>query len=327
MASTLCAAGLKVPDDARVLGSVIGWLLVSFFVLSCNQDNVIISTPPNTGQNQPVVTAAQDLFTFNVNAVGLSFLSSGNVSFTGDSLRYTLSIAGHRTGGGLFRVLDTTDTSLFSDSLSSNRTIVTGLITGRIPARYEISLTNFTGQVSLVLSSAGSAHVFRLEYFPNTIGTSWTYAIFDSIGQRADTAIVTVAGQTIHPYFGPVTALRTAYKNRTDSQYVRISGDTMTIYEENDARSYVFPLSVGQRWTGWFLIDTSIVTQRGTISVPMGSFQNGFKVESTVRGYNIFFRKSVWLVPQVGIVDVRLTVVGIGYETTTWKLLTYHVVP
>ena len=327
MASTLCAAGLKVPDDARVLGSVIGWLLVSFFVLSCNQDNVIISTPPNTGQNQPVVTAAQDLFTFNVNAVGFSFLSSGNVSFTGDSLRYTLSIAGHRTGGGLFRVLDTTDTSLFSDSLSSNRTIVTGLITGRIPARYEISLTNFTGQVSLVLSSAGSAHVFRLEYFPNTIGTSWTYAIFDSLGRQADTAVVTVAGQTIHAHYGPVTAWRTTYRNRTDSQYVRISGDTMTIYEDNDARSYIFPLSVGQQWSGLFLVDTSTVTQRGNICVPAGTFQNGFKVESTVRGFNIRYRKSVWLVPRVGIVDIQVTFVGIGLETTTWTLLTYHVVP
>lgn len=312
------------PRRARGLVAVIGSCLALF--LSCNENNVLVNTP-YPGQNSPTITVAQNAFTFSVNAVALSFLSSGGLSFTGDSLVYTLSVAGYQGGTGLVKVMDEAGNTILSDSLNSSRTIDNMLVWGRIPAGYYISLENFTGRVSLALTGSQSTQVFALQDFPNTLGTSWTYGTFDSLTRQTDTAVVTVSGHTILPNTKSVTVWQTAYRSRTDSQYVSVSGDTVTVYYRSDVTVYVFPFHVGQGWKGPSGNDSNMVTQRGTISVPAGSFQNGFRIQRALSGLNVRKQSSVWLVPLIGIVDVHQTTVGFEFENTTWRLLAYHIVP
>ncbi|MEK9137923.1 MAG: hypothetical protein AAB393_12430, partial [Bacteroidota bacterium] len=199
-------------------------LLMLLLTLSCNETNIVVENP-HIGLNRPTITVSPNVFTFSVDAVGLAFLGAGEVAFTTDSLAYTLSITGYRQGGGLFSVLDISGNVILSDSLNSDRSLVNTTIAGRIPSRFSVSLANFTGRVSIVLVGSRSVEIFRLQDFPNTIGTRWTYAIYDSLAQRADTAVVTVLGQTVLPNIGSATIWRTAYRSRTDSQYVKVSGD------------------------------------------------------------------------------------------------------
>ncbi len=319
-------AGWCLSEEGRYLPRFIGLVLVSLSFLSCNESNSIVNSPPS-GQNSPHITVQRDAFTFIVDASQFSYTSSGNISFSGDSVSYTVSVAGYRGGSGIFEVMDASGNAILTDSLNSDRTVVNAQFVGRIPARYSISFDHFTGRVSIALAGGRTPSVFDLQDFPNTSGTTWTYAVYDSLTHQADTAVVTVFGQTILPNTRWATLWQIAYRTRIDSAYVIISGDTVAIYSNGDIRTFVFPLAVGQAWKGPFFLDSTRVTQSGSISVPAGSFQNGFRTVRTTRAPNQYGRDDVWLVPRVGIVDVHLTAVGFSFRNTTWELLTYHIAP
>jgi hypothetical protein len=302
----------------------IGCALFTGLPLSCTENNVVVE-PTSTGQNQPTTVSTLNTLTFSVDAIAFSFQSSSDLTFTGDSLVYVLSITGYAQGGGFLKVLNASGSTILSDSLNSNRAIVNTNMAGRIPARFAISLTNFTGKISIVLTTLGSSGMFRIEDFPNTIGSQWTYAVFDSLTHQPDTLVATIVGQTVLANNMAATVWRMAYSNLTDSQYVELANDTMTVYYRRERTLFVFPFQVGSMWIGSFLRDSNSVVHRGQITVPAGSFASGFQIREKWSFPQDSGEAVTWMVPRVGIVDLRRK--QYGFQNLTWRLIGYTIVP
>jgi hypothetical protein len=161
-----------------ILLSIAQCVLLTSLSLSCRESNVIVEPPP-TRQNQPAIVSTLNTLTFAVDAVAFSFQSSEDLTFNGDSLVYVLSVTGYTQGGGLFNVVNASGSTIISDSLNSNKSIVTTNLTGRIPSRFSISLTNFTGRVSIVLTAVGSSGLYTSQDFPTTVRSRWIYTMFN----------------------------------------------------------------------------------------------------------------------------------------------------
>ena len=310
----------------KVLLSTIWCVLFAGLSLSCREKNVIVE-PSSSGQNQPAIVSTLNTLTFSVDALAFSFRSSSDLTFTGDSLVYVLSITGYAQGGGLFKVLNASGSTILSDSLNSNRSIVNTNLAGRIPARFSISLTNFTGNISIVLTAVGSSGLFTAQDFPNTVGSHWTYTVFDSVAQRSDTAIVTIVRRTVLPNASVALIWRMAYGNLTDSQYVDIANDTTNVNYRGRQTLYVFPFQVGSMWRGFYVNDSNSVVHRGQITVPAGSFPSGFQIRECWSGLNDYGEVVTWIVPRVGIVDLRRKEYGFNYTNLTWRLIGYTIEP
>ncbi|GAB4329905.1 MAG: hypothetical protein Kow0037_05280 [Calditrichia bacterium] len=68
-------------------------------------------------------------------------------------------------------------------------------------------------------------------YFPNSIGSRWTFSYYDSLLNCSDTVTVEITGDTF--FFGGSQKVRIweyRYRNAMDREYVEISGDTVKIY-------------------------------------------------------------------------------------------------
>ncbi|HKI46544.1 MAG TPA: hypothetical protein VKA08_14540 [Balneolales bacterium] len=184
-----------------------------------------------------------------------------------------------------------------------------------------------------------------LQWFPNKVGDSWTYAVTDTAyGHRwgqalvTDTLRVSIIGTTKYPDGTPATIWQTVWpKNmhptasRIDTTYVILSGDSVLVSpylavfsngKKHIYHIYVFPFQTGN---GWRLgPDSSRVVSRDTLSVPAGTFTDVYRISTGGGGINAFFSQDTWFKAGIGIVQV--THAEWNYLAKyTWKLLDYHV--
>jgi hypothetical protein len=291
--------------------------------ISCFRETVV----HDAGWNQPAIVNTTNAFTFSVDANRFGHTSRTPVAFTGDSLTYVLAVSGYARGTGVITVVGDDETIIRSDTITSNRTQVNTTLAGRLPARVEISLQGFTGRVAFTLAGHGSSASFPVSAFPNRRGSSWTYAVYDSIARQADTLVVTILRDTISS--GVVSSIwRLAYRARVDSQHVIITNDTVRIAPSERSyliTKYVFPFRAGARWQGDFATQTSIVAQIGPIVSGHQSFARAFKVVETWSLLNDRGNVSTWLVPGTGIVKLHREHVGFSVVNITWELLSFSI--
>jgi hypothetical protein len=165
------------------------------------------------------------------------------------------------------------------------------------------------------------------EDFPNSIGSSWEYFLYDSLTDRIDTVSVAITDTTTLPNDEQSTIWIYTYSDKTDTTYVSISGDTVKLYYDVNAlwnyRSYIFPLEVGNTWIGGNG-DSTIVVTSSAISVTAGEFQNGFLIETNLAGFNRWGTISSWFVPHIGPVRMHRKEFALGpFKNETWELLDY----
>lgn len=293
--------------------------------ISCFRDTVVHDD--EAGWNQPAIVNTTNAFTFSVDAHRLAYIRRLPVVFTSDSLALVLVVSGYARGSAAITVVGEGETIIRSDTIVSNRMRATTAVTARVPVRIEIALQAFTGKIVFMLAGYGSDVSFPVAAFPNRRGSSWTYTVYDSIAQRADTLVVTILRDTI--YSGVASSMwRLAYRARVDSQYVFITNDTVRIAPSERSyliTKYVFPFRAGARWQGDFATQTSIVAQIGPLVSRQQSFARAFNVVETWSLLNDRGTVSTWLVPGIGIVKLHRQQWGFSVVNSTWELLSFSI--
>jgi hypothetical protein len=69
------------------------------------------------------------------------------------------------------------------------------------------------------------------------------------------------------------------------------------------------------------------VTNNSPITVPAGSFPRGFQIRSSWHDLNDYGEAVTWIVPKVGIVDLKRREYGFFNAYFTWRLIDYSIVP
>ena len=175
------------------------------------------------------------------------------------------------------------------------------------------------------------------DLFPLSLGSQWTYSIYDSVAKRADTVHV-VLDATQQSVAGTYAYLWLyEYTTHTDSMYSVISGDTIDFYSpyqfhyllsgspQFPSLTFVFPIDSGQTWQ---TPSYSISVTEGSISVPAGSFPSSLGVYDQPHIGNAAGGTTYWLAPGVGIVqeDIRWTEhIHNTQGNATWQLLSYSI--
>lgn len=167
--------------------------------------------------------------------------------------------------------------------------------------------------------------------FPNSIGNSWTYAVYDSTEQDAFTVQVSIVGETTLSNGEPATIWQYTWPDRVDTQYVQKLDNQIRTYKETDvAHTYTtilldFPLEEGKKFGRSEAADTSDIVLEDSVTTPAGSFERGFKINRSRSSFNYWLIEHFWFVPHVGIVKMHRKEYPFGPVTNrTWILLEYE---
>jgi len=165
--------------------------------------------------------------------------------------------------------------------------------------------------------------VFEISEFPNTTGTEWTYAYYDSLSSTADTVKVIV-----HAQQNGFRLWQYIYRDKIDSLYVQIEKDTVNIFNSYFSSTYpaavfVFPIEEGSSWDGKMFTHKSEVIGRDTVITDAGEFTNAWLVREQWGALNDYGYINTWLVPNVGIVKKYHFGWSFGTANNTWELLEY----
>jgi hypothetical protein len=142
-----------------------------------------------------------------------------------------------------------------------------------------------------------------VDQFPTAIGTSWTYAVYDSVQNTLDTVSVKIEN--------PISAERQfagtwifSGRNYHDTMYVQVEGNRVILFEDPFASqpdvTIEFPLTEGASWGKG--VDTTVVYSETSVAVPAGSFDDAVRVDRHAVGFNYRLYSQRWIVPNIGIV-------------------------
>lgn len=155
------------------------------------------------------------------------------------------------------------------------------------------------------------------ESFPNQVGDSWTYSVFDSIHKTTQTVVMKIVGDTLFKN-GKTYKIWQYDLSGKKANYVNINGDTVGIYTPFIFKLYVFPLNLNKSWF------TTKVIKIETVSVPAGIFHNCYVIHRLISGYNYGLDEYVWLKPRIGIIKRQTYERYFGPATYhVWKLMDY----
>lgn len=179
----------------------------------------------------------------------------------------------------------------------------------------------------------------QVDYFPNKIGYQWTYLLTDN---HIDTIKVKVVAQGILPNGASANIWEYTYKSTSqtyiDTIWVSHINNDVRIYD-NPSRfytdqmpferlHYILPLSVGKSWfTNVPYGDTTKVLNQESVSVPVGSFTNVFRI-SKVRGYvtNSWTNDTIYFKEQIGLIKLNQNEFSLGpmIGNGIWELINYN---
>ena len=174
-----------------------------------------------------------------------------------------------------------------------------------------------------------SGEMIFTSYFPNNIGTQWTYFYYDSLANQSDTVAVQVVGDTTFEDNRKARIWEYRFQSATERKYVEISEDTVKIYDDLNTlwinTKFIMPFEVGKKWGGDFLLDSSYVIEKLPITVIANRFTESYKIKEIWGGLNDYGLVYTWFVPGVGIVKRHHRGWSFGMANKYWELMNYKV--
>jgi hypothetical protein len=170
--------------------------------------------------------------------------------------------------------------------------------------------------------------------FPNSIGTWWKYKVYDSIYNRLDTVTIRVIGNGKLDNGDDATIWAiNSLLHGADTNYVTNKTDGIRIYpgkliSASPNKRYVFPLTVGNYWVTYNILDTNRVTEKGSISVIAGTFSDAYRIKRNTREFPGLYviQEDEWFVPNIGMVYRNYGSFGTpGVESKIWELVSYQI--
>ena len=183
-------------------------------------------------------------------------------------------------------------------------------------------------------------------YFPNSVGDNWEYEVTDSaqyIQGGNDTVQhysvkVLIVGTKKLADGKDATIWKYSYPFGIDTNYVRIVGDTVKIFDNSynshtvEGLKYptlilVQPFNVGEGWDGkhaWS--DTLSVVKQEDVTTSFQTFKDCFEIYRHYIGPNMETKDNYWFKPQVGMVRIYTNHYNLGpLMYRTWQLKAYSV--
>jgi len=178
----------------------------------------------------------------------------------------------------------------------------------------------------LVAMLGCSEDALESSYFPNKVGYSWDYTVFDSVSNKAGSLKISIIGKkTINKINSSVWLL--TYSNRTDTFFVGESKDTVIFSSNNNSprRIYIVPFALNRMWNeSSFPSSNSKVIGIEDVSVEAGNFTNTYFIERTIRSMDYYLHEKIYFKPQIGIVKLYSREYDFGFsQIKTWELKDY----
>jgi hypothetical protein len=131
------------------------WLMIALaMVLASCADTVTEPTPPpDPTLNAPVTANVTNSFSYSVKAAGFYDSSGNTLTFTSDSLVVSLTSTGYVSGLAVVSVRDSLNSTIFSDTVRSNKTIAVTDLTATMPKYCTVIVDGLTG--TLVFAIVG----------------------------------------------------------------------------------------------------------------------------------------------------------------------------
>ena len=162
-----------------------------------------------------------------------------------------------------------------------------------------------------------------VENFPNTPGSYWKYAYFDSLSSTADTVLVSVSENFSA---GDTTLWEYHFKTGIDSQFVVNIQDTVKIFEyrnyEYPRYVIIFPLQVGTSWKNRFYADSVVTVENIPV---LGKTLQAYIIRENWGNLNDYGTITSWIVPGIGMVKKVHTGYSFGAANNTWTLLGFTI--
>jgi len=122
---------------------------IILFFMSCKDNSTATTVHDNL--NSPVTTNVVNSFTYSINASSYSVHSQNDLSFLSDSLVVTLLSSGYSSGKAIVLVRDSSSTSIFADTITSNKTIVITNLKTTKPRYCTLDVTNLTAKFTFTV--------------------------------------------------------------------------------------------------------------------------------------------------------------------------------
>ena len=128
-------------------------LIAASLFIGCDKNTTDVTIPTNTViGNTPVNVSATNAFTYTIDANGFTTNAGQDLSFTSDSLVYTIVVTGYSSGSATIEVTNQTGAVMMHDSVTTNK-VSTIVDSGKgIPKRCMLNFSNFTGKLNFVLA-------------------------------------------------------------------------------------------------------------------------------------------------------------------------------
>lgn len=183
------------------------------------------------------------------------------------------------------------------------------------------------------------------EYFPNKVGDYWEYDVYDSSQARGFpysnyprnyTVKINISGIKKLVDGNDATVWEYEYPWGKELNYIRISGDTIKIYDtvysatirdlEFPRELYIFPYKNNQTWNGKLLqVDNYSVSTVSTLSTNSDTFTDCFLIFHHYEGPNIEYNDKYWFKPNIGLLKKYKHQYNLApLDIELWQLKKYY---
>jgi hypothetical protein len=122
-------------------------LAFAVYLTGCTDDDINSSY-----YNTPVISKTTDALAYSLVADYYTQTAGYNLTFTSDSIAYSLIIANYFSGIGSLRIKDTSGTIIYEEILQGNKVISFTETDQGIPQKFEIDFDHFTGSINFALA-------------------------------------------------------------------------------------------------------------------------------------------------------------------------------
>ncbi len=127
-------------------------ILTVIYFAGCTDDEIV--KPPY--YNTPAMSKTTDAFAYTLTAEYFTSTAGYDVTFTSDSLAYSLIISSYFSGIGNLDVKDSSGAILYSEILQGNKVISFTQTDLGIPKIIHIDFDHFTGSINFALAKSNS---------------------------------------------------------------------------------------------------------------------------------------------------------------------------
>ena len=146
---------MKPPKGSPHTTTIFWFFLILLVLAGCKEST---NSPTELASNAPVTVNVTNAFTYLVMGDNYTANVSSDLTFTTDSLVYSMVVANFGGGSTTFTVWDASGNTILKDSIFTTK-VNTVVQSGKgIPMRYTLGFRNFSGSMTLSFAANKGAH-------------------------------------------------------------------------------------------------------------------------------------------------------------------------